>query len=378
MRTTSYWLAQPLPEVPAGSVSSPVDVVVVGGGVTGCSCALTLARSGKRVRLFEAREIAGGASGRNGGFALRGLALAYDEARETVGAAAARAAWEATERGLDAIEALAGDAFRRVGSLRLAADRDECDELRREYEALREDGFAAQWLDPLPEAIQRLFAGGFVHPGDGALDPARWVRRLAGQAAAAGAQIVESHSVDREFLDALEVDAVVLAVDGMTDALAPELSPWVVPMRGQVLASDPLPERIYERPHYSRGGYDYWQQLADGTLILGGRRDTSSDTEQTAVEETTPFLQEQLESFAAELMGRSVPIARRWAGIWGQTFDLLPFAGRLPASDRFWVAGGYSGHGNVLGFVCGELVAKAILGEPVPELELFAPARIAK
>ena len=56
-------------------------MVVVGGGVTGCSCALTLAERGVRVRLYEAREIAGGASGRNGGFALRGAAAPYDAAR---------------------------------------------------------------------------------------------------------------------------------------------------------------------------------------------------------------------------------------------------------------------------------------------------------
>ncbi len=328
------------------------------------------------MRLLEAREIAGGASGRNAGFALRGLALGYDEAREKLGAAEARAAWQLTERGLDAMEALAGDAFRRVGSLRLAVDEAERAELRSEYEALREDGFEAEWLDPVPEPLRALFAGGFVHPGDGALDPAHWVRRLAGHAAAAGAQIALGHTVDREAVDALEADAVVLAVDGLTDVLAPELSPWVAPMRGQVIATDPLPERIYDRPHYSRGGYDYWQQLADGTLILGGRRDTSLGTEQTAAEETTTFIQDQLDSFADELIGRPVPIAHRWAGIWGQTFDLLPFAGRLPGSDRLWVAGGYSGHGNVLGFACGDLVARAILGAPTPELGLFDPARV--
>jgi gamma-glutamylputrescine oxidase len=376
VNTTSYWLVQPLPEVPVGSLTSPVDVVVVGGGVTGCSCALALARGGKRVRLLEAREIAGGASGRNGGFALRGLALGYDTARETLGVEAARASWELTEQGLDAMESLAGDAFRRVGSLRLADDRLERDELQREYEALREDGFEAQWLDPLPEILRRRFAGAFVHPGDGALDPARWVRRLAARASAAGAEIVQGHPVDREAIDALEADAVVIAVDGMTDSLVRELSGSVVPARGQVIATEPLPERLYDRPHYSRGGYDYWQQLGDGTLILGGRRDTSLQTEHTAVEETTPFIQDQLESFAAELVGRPVPIAQRWAGIWGQTFDLLPLVGRVPGSDRLWVAGGYSGHGNVLGLVCGDLVAKAILGGPTPELELFDPARV--
>jgi glycine/D-amino acid oxidase-like deaminating enzyme len=329
------------------------------------------------VRLLEAREIAGGASGRNGGFALRGLALGYDVVREARGVELARASWQLTERALDRMEKLAGDALRRVGSLRLADDRAELDELRGEYDALRADGFEARWLGPLPEPLRPLFAGGFVHPGDGALDPARWVRRLATQAAAAGAQIVESQRVDREAVDSLEAEAVVLAVDGMTDALAPELAASVVPMRGQVIATDPLPERIYDRPHYSRGGYDYWQQLRDGTLILGGRRDTSLETEQTSAEETTSFIQRQLEVFAAELIGRPVPIAHRWAGIWGQTFDRLPFAGRLPGSDRLWVAGGYSGHGNVLGFACGDLVANAILGKPEPELELFDPARVA-
>jgi glycine/D-amino acid oxidase-like deaminating enzyme len=41
-----------------------------------------------------------------------------------------------------------------------------------------------------------------------------------------------------------------------------------------------------------------------------------------------------------------------------------------------WVAGGYSGHGNVLGFACGDLVAKAILGDEHPLLGTFEPARL--
>jgi glycine/D-amino acid oxidase-like deaminating enzyme len=62
-----------------------VDVAIVGGGVTGCSCAQALARSGLRVRVHEARQIASGASGRNGGFALRGTALSYVETRKRLG-----------------------------------------------------------------------------------------------------------------------------------------------------------------------------------------------------------------------------------------------------------------------------------------------------
>ena len=69
---TSFWLDEPRSSVPAVRFEGRADVAVIGGGVTGCSCALTLAEAGVRVRLHEAGEIAAGASGRNGGFALRG------------------------------------------------------------------------------------------------------------------------------------------------------------------------------------------------------------------------------------------------------------------------------------------------------------------
>src|SRR5207247_6883849 len=118
--TPSYWLEERSAPLPRRRLSGPAEVAVVGGGVTGGSCALTLALRGVRTRLHEAREVAGGASGRNGGFALRGGVGAYDEARLALGEARARALWELSERALDRLEGLAGDAFRRVGSLRLA------------------------------------------------------------------------------------------------------------------------------------------------------------------------------------------------------------------------------------------------------------------
>jgi glycine/D-amino acid oxidase-like deaminating enzyme len=360
-----------------GRGTGPVDVAVVGGGVTGCSCALTLARGGRRVRLLEAGEIAGGASGRNGGFALRGLALDYDEARAQLGREAAAGLWALTERTLDRMSELAGDALRRVGSLRLAADEPERDALRSEYEALREDGFEAEWLDPLPDPLPRLFAGGFLHPRDGALSPALWVRRLAEQAVEAGVEVVERHPVDRDALDALAADAVVVAVDGLTDALLPELSAFVRPVRGQVLATEPLPELVYPRPHYARRGYDYWQQLPDRRLVVGGRRDRSPEAELTAEDATTGAIQGQLDALAADLAGAPPRVTHRWSGTWGQTGDLLPLAGRVTGSNRMWVAGGYSGHGNVLGFACGDLVAQALLGDEPEELALFDPARAA-
>src|SRR5581483_4708876 len=165
---------------------------------------------------------AGGASGRNGGFALRGATAPYDEARRSLGPEAARLVMELSERVLVRMESLAGDAFRRVGSLRLAWDETELAALRREHDALRDDGFPVEWVAELEAPLDRLYLGAILHPHDGALHPARWVRRLAAHAAAAGAEIREGERVRVEDLDA---DAVVVAADGFTASLLPELAP---------------------------------------------------------------------------------------------------------------------------------------------------------
>src|SRR3954454_14321493 len=136
--------------------------------------ALTLAEAGLRVRVHDARGVAEGASGRNGGFALRGGASRYDVARDTYGREQAAGLWHWTERALDRMAELAGDSLRRTGSLRLAADEEEREQIRSEYAAMREDGVAAEWIDD-PDGP---FFGAIAHPDDGSLQPARFVRRL--------------------------------------------------------------------------------------------------------------------------------------------------------------------------------------------------------
>jgi glycine/D-amino acid oxidase-like deaminating enzyme len=372
--TSSYWLSEAWSPPSAGDSDGVVDVAVVGAGVTGCSCAHVLAQAGLRVRVLEARQVASGASGRNGGFALRGGAPAYDAARRQLGADRARALWRLTERYLDRLESLAGDAFRRTGSLRLAADRDERAGLEAEYEALSDDGFAVEWRDDLSEPLAGRFRGALLDPTGGALQPARWVRRLAARAAEAGADIREHARVGA--LDEVEAETIVIATDGYTAGLVPALDAAVTPARGQVIATEPLDRQLFPCPHSARHGYDYWHQTPDGRLVAGGFRDTAFDEETTQEEVTTSLIQGHLERFMTELVGEPPTISHRWAGIFGNTDDRLPLVGRLPGQDRVWVSVGYSGHGNVMGLACGELVGRAILGEPAPELELFDPGRL--
>jgi len=370
-----YWLDEEVPPRPSSRHGGRADVAIVGAGVTGCAAARRLAEAGLRVRVYDRRAVAEGASGRNGGFALRGGATRYDVARETYGREQAFGLWRWTERALDRMQELAPDALRRPGSYRLAVDEEEREQIRSEYEALREDGFEAEWLDDLPGPLAGRFHGAIAHGRDGSIHPARFVRRLAAHAAEAGVEIREHETVDD--VSSLDAEHVVVATDGYGHGLVPELADAIWPTRGQVVVSEPLDRVLYDRPHYARQGFDYWQQLPDRRVLLGGFRDVSILDELTDVEETTLGIQESLERFLGELIGEPPRISHRWAGIFGLTQDMLPLVGRVPGRDGLWVAAGYSGHGNVLGFACGELVAGAILGEPSPQLELFDPARFA-
>ena len=370
----SYWLEEARGHVRSAPLAGRAEIEIVGGGITGCACAITLAAAGLRVRLHEAREIATGASGRNGGFALRGGAAPYPVTVETIGRERARELWQLSEGYLDRLEALGGDAFRRSGSLRLAADDEERDDLRVEFEALRADGFDAEWRDELGPPLAGRFAAAIFHPPDGAVQPARLVRRLARDAADAGVEIREHSRVGA--VSGLEADHVVVATDGYPSGLLGDLEGLIIPTRGQMIATEPLPERLFDCPHYGRHGFDYWQQAPDGRILAGGFRDVSLDSEFTADEVTTPVIQESLERFVAGLVGHPVHVTHRWAGIFGLVLDFLPVVGPLPGDDRVWVAGGYSGHGNVLGLACGDLVAQAILGERHPLLDVFDPARL--
>jgi len=374
MTTTPYWLEEAHEPLPRVRLDRSPDIAVVGGGITGCSCALALAEAGMRVRLYEAREIAGGASGRNGGFALRGGAAPYPVIVDSIGRENAAALWRWTERELRELALAAGNAFRLTGSLRIAADDEERVELEEEHAALRADGFDVEWRDELSAPLGDRYPAAIFHPPDGVLQPARVVRRVAARAAAAGVEIHEHTRIASA--DETGAETVVIATDGYPSGLAGELEGLIVPTRGQVIATEPIPERFFEIPHYGRHGYDYWHQAEDGRIVAGGFRDVSLQEEFTADEVLTPKVQQALEDFVASLVGRPLRVDYRWAGIFGMIFDFLPAVGRVPSMDGVWIAGGYSGHGNVLGFACGRLVARAILGDRDPLLDLFEPARL--
>src|SRR3954470_11669571 len=150
--TTPLWLDRPYEPRPPLEGGADVDVCVIGGGIGGLSCARDLAARGLDVLLLEGATVAGGASGRNGGFLLAGAAAFHVDARERYGRAAAKRLYAHTLRAQEEVYALAArlgasDAVRRVGCLRIAASDDEERHVHRHVAALREDGFPARLVE---------------------------------------------------------------------------------------------------------------------------------------------------------------------------------------------------------------------------------------
>ena len=248
-------------------------------------------------------------------------------------------AW--TERAIDTIESLAGDAFRRVGSLRLAVDEEERDELRTEYEALVAAGFAAEWIERFEPPLEGRFTRRPAScPGRRAAarplgaPPRRCSRpRQGSRFASTRASRPWTRSAARRSSSVPTATRVAswASIEGL-----------IIPTRGQVIATEPVPERYFEVPHYGRHGFDYWHQAEDGRIVAGGFRDVSFDSEFTADERAHRSGSDRAaRTSSTTCMGRELRVDYAWAGIFGMVMDFLPVVGRVPGLDDVWVAAGY-------------------------------------
>src|SRR5438270_2797868 len=199
-----------------GTLPAAADLLVIGGGITGVSLLHHLALRGLSAVLVERSHLAAGASGRNAGFLLAGVADNYADAVRTFGRSEARSIWALTIENHDRqIEAI-GPAFvghRRVGSLTLAASPEEARALEESCELLREDGFEATWD-----------GHGLLNPRDGEVYPSRLVEALATGTIIEGVNVgaIEGTTVHADGA-VCEAGAVILATNGYTSALVPSV-----------------------------------------------------------------------------------------------------------------------------------------------------------
>jgi glycine/D-amino acid oxidase-like deaminating enzyme len=403
MGSVSYWQAEigaATPRLLRERITA--DIVIVGAGITGVALALWLARAGLRPVVVEAREIAAGASGRNGGFLLGGTAETYAAARERYGAERARRIWAySADNNALAVE-LAGElrergvetGFARNGSLRIALADAELEEIRRSVALLAADGWNAEMLDraALPERLRATYLGASYHPLDAEIQPARYVRGIAALAAEAGAAFYGHSPVTAIAEDgngvrvttpegSVSAGTLVLATNawlGESGALlgADWLARAIAPTRGQMLTTAPVADLGFPCPCYADEGYQYWRQLPDGRLAVGGWRNHAFASEIGLDETPNETVQTQLERFVRETLGLpDAQVEHRWAGAMAFSVDGLPLVGKLPDHQRIYLAGGYTGHGNAYALTAACVLTALIQGGTHRDADLFDPAR---
>jgi glycine/D-amino acid oxidase-like deaminating enzyme len=345
---------------PLGSDRSS-DVCVIGLGGSGLTAISELLALGRRVIGIDAADVAAGAAGRNGGFLLGGTADFHHDAVSAIGHARALRIHQLTLEEIRRIAEQAPGTVRFPGSLRIAESDEEFADCARQREAMRADGI------PVEDYAGR-FGRGLFFPGDAAFNPLARCRALARKNIAGGAQLfAQTRALSftaHEVVTAqgrIRCEQVIVAVDGRLESLIPELAGTVRTARLQMLATAPTREIEIPCPVYARYGFDYYQQLPDGSVALGGGRDKAVEAEWTTENEPSAFIQNYLEQVLRNKLGVMAPITHHWAANVSYTFNGLPVLAEV--RPGVWVIGGYSGTGNAVGALCGRAAARLASGD---------------
>jgi glycine/D-amino acid oxidase-like deaminating enzyme len=360
-----------------------VDAVVVGAGVCGLSAAWEFRDRGLGVAVLERDRVGAGASGRNAGFLMRGMADNYAVAVRVHGRETARRMWGWTEENLGILRSrgcASLRSYRATPSCLLALEPVELGELRESLALLREDGFEADWLDRHDDdawtASRAL--GGLVNPGDAQVNPRELVMSLAeglpgaiheheaviGFEPASGGAGIVVRTTSAEYHAA----RALVCTNAYAPLLLPSLATRVVPNRGQMLAIRPDRPYRLDFSYYINRGHEYARQTADGTVVVGGRRLADEAGERCYDCEPGGIVQREVERVARSTLGLRGPVVARWAGTMGFTRDGLPIiapaeGGGVPPG-RVWFCGGFTGHGMSLAARCAREAVGRMLGEP--------------
>jgi glycine/D-amino acid oxidase-like deaminating enzyme len=339
---------------------------------------MLLREAGQQVVVLEARSVGSGASGRNAGHCIAWPRGDYHDVVAKLGRPVARDLRRLTESGRATVRAWLerfGLPFEGRGSQCLGIDAAEGAELREAADALVADGFHADFSDRDP--FDAGFHGRLHQPHDLALDPWQLVRRLMAESGA----VVHEHA-PVESLEQSEGGVVVraaritvtcgraiIATDARSATLHPYFRDRLMPVRGQMYATEPSREpRIVDMPTGTDHGYIYFRQPIDGRLLIGGLRNRFMGEEVGFDDGTTPHLQGALESWVRSRFPSLgvLRVTHRWAGTMGFSRDGLPLIGRLPDMPHVSFVVGFGGSGMSYGPACARLAVEYLLTDAHP------------
>lgn len=382
----SYYAATASRGVPFPTLQGDVraDVAVVGGGLAGLSAAIELHDRGFDVVLLEAHDVGWGASGRNGGQAIHGLACDQEVIEQQLGLDEAKRVWAMSIEALDLIRQriarFAIDCDWRDGYLGVATNERKARELRAWVDRIASVyGYAQTWIEraELPNWIASpRYAAGAYDPRSGHLHPLKYSLGLASAAARLGVRVYERSAVTaleagatvrlRTARGHVSARSVLLAgnvyLQQFAPAVAPQLAARIMPVGTYIVATRPLgAERA--RALIPCGAavcdtnfvLDYFRTSADHRLLYGGRVSYSTATPMNLA----ASMRRRMVRTFPQLDG--VEVEHAWGGFVDISMNRAPDFGRVGANVYYLQ--GFSGHGLALTGLAGKLVAEAIAGD---------------
>lgn len=366
------------------------DVLIVGAGVVGSACALTLAREGLQVLLVDADFVGGGSTAA----AMGHLVVMDDSEAELLLTAYSRQLWAELS---DEMPSDCED--ERRGTLWVASTPEELDAAREKRDRYASHGIAAEVVDDreLAEIEPHLRPGlaGALHVSDDCvLYPPAAARYLATRARARGAELLEhcvAESVEGRTVRIRERNGAwsVVSAGAVINAAgidAPRLTPGlpIIPRKGHLLITDRYPglctsqivELGYLHSAHTLGGASVAfnvQPRATGQLLIGSSRELVGRESEVNRELLGSMLQRAIEFMP--VLARCAA-TRAWTGFRPATPDALPLIGRWEGADGVWIAAGHEGLGITMAPGTAELIADGILGRtPALDPAPFAPGR---
>jgi glycine/D-amino acid oxidase-like deaminating enzyme len=392
------WLdeAPPYSPLPALRQCETADVAVIGGGFTGVSTAWHLSRRfpDRRIILLEAKTLANGASGRNGGQALNWI-----NGVEVGDAVRLRRIYDVTRHGIDLIEELVGRyqieaGFDRRGCLEVYTSARAAEAAHARVELLRSAGVPAEWVAGAATGVSGAH-GGVRDPSAARVNGAAFLRGLRATLLAQGVAVYEDTPVvgiaEGAAIQlttphaAVRTAAIVLATNAYTPQLG-YFSDRILPLHSHVVATAPLSEELWAALGWTahHGFSDDLDRIAYGCrtagrrLVFGGGGNDAYAYLYGGQPVFPPSSPRGAASFAAIERhlrayfpaAAAAPITHRWSGTLDLSFDRVCSMGVRGAHRNVYYALGYSGHGIALGMLAGRVLCDLYSGDHDPWRDL--------
>lgn len=365
---------------------SNAEIVIIGGGISGCAIAYNLAKKGmKNVVLLEKDYISSGATGRCGA----GIRQQWAVKMNCQVAKLSREFFETAEETLGYDHDIE---FKQKGYLILAATEEEDKQSKKNVELQNSLGIDSVYitLEEAKKIVPMLntkdFISGTYCKDDGHLNPWHTTLAFAKAAKKLGVKIYTHTEVtgidcnDGEIIGVetsegyIQTGKVVNAAGGHAKVIG-EMAGVDLPVyseRHQILVTEPV-EPILDPMIISFSKDIYCQQVPHGAFIMGrGGENEPQDLRNTT---SWDFLEKMTETALSILPDlKKTRVLRQWSGMYNISPDKQPIYGDVPGIKGLYLAIGFSGHGFMFGPATGLLMAEFILGEkttlPIDKLHI--------